>query len=314
MNSEVSIVIPCYNSAKYIKECVYSCINQTYTPAIVICVNDGSSDNTLETLSELKMELGEILLIKNQENLGACAARNSGLLEVKTRFVQFLDADDILLPSKLEKDLNLMVLNKGDLLVGSYEKIGLNGESIGLAESSVLTNNEIWHHLVLGNLGITSCNLFNTHFLRKNEIAWDTSLKSSQEYKFMFEILKNSPQVEFSSYINTKVIRRDLQSISSKNGKGNVLRWLQLRQEILSYLKDCNASLHEEIVRKAQSLFFDRVRILAKYDLDQAIKLKNCLVNPNFSPQLSANNTKQYIRTYKLLGFKGAELVKKWIK
>ncbi len=310
MNSEVSIVIPCYNAEKYIRECIDSCMSQTYPPAKIICVNDGSSDQTLEVLLQIQKEL-ETVQVKNQENQGACAARNSGLIEVQTKYVQFLDADDLLHPSKLESDLELIHKTKAQLLVGSYEKVGLNGGSKQKIKSVPLTLDETWEYLVLGNLGITSCNLFHAEYLKKNKISWDISLKSSQEYKLMFDILKTEPQVAFSSEINTSIIRRDMGSISSKNAEGNVIRWLNLRQEILAFLEETDQPLFKEVRTKTQALLFDRIRLLAKYNLDLAEKLRATMIQKTFTPKVSSNNTRMYVTTYKLLGFKNAERVKK---
>lgn len=90
---KVSIIIPCYNAGEYIKQCLESIINQTYTDLEIICINDGSTDETPKILEEFAL-LDQRVIVINQENKGISAARNSGLRLVTGEFVMFVDSDD----------------------------------------------------------------------------------------------------------------------------------------------------------------------------------------------------------------------------
>ncbi|MBL7897068.1 MAG: glycosyltransferase family 2 protein, partial [Crocinitomicaceae bacterium] len=98
----VSIIIPCYNSEKYIRETVLSVINQTYENIEILCVDNGSTDGTLKILNTLKSDFPQIQLLI-QPKKGAPAARNLGLAQSKGEVIQFLDSDDLLIPNKIEK-------------------------------------------------------------------------------------------------------------------------------------------------------------------------------------------------------------------
>lgn len=91
-----SIIIPVYNVEKYLEECLQSVINQTFTDFEVICVNDGSTDNSLEILENFDFsELKNFTLI-NQHNGGLSAARNAGIGAAKGDYIFFLDSDDFI--------------------------------------------------------------------------------------------------------------------------------------------------------------------------------------------------------------------------
>ena len=90
---KVSIIIPVYNTEQYLRECLDSVINQTLKDIEIICVNDGSSDNSLAILEEYAAKDKRIKII-SQENQGQSVARNIGIEEAKGEYVGFVDSDD----------------------------------------------------------------------------------------------------------------------------------------------------------------------------------------------------------------------------
>ncbi len=93
--SKVSVIIPVYNVEKYLKECLDSVVNQTLKDIEIICVNDGSTDNSLQILEEYAIKDDRITVI-NQDNKGVGAARNIGLKLARGEYINFLDSDDYL--------------------------------------------------------------------------------------------------------------------------------------------------------------------------------------------------------------------------
>jgi len=98
---EISIIIPAYNTAKYIAECLDSVLAQTFTNWEAICINDGSTDNSQEILEEYAKQDKRIKVIK-QKNQGVCAARNNAIKTARGKYIFPLDSDDIILPKCLE--------------------------------------------------------------------------------------------------------------------------------------------------------------------------------------------------------------------
>ena len=91
---KISVVIPVYNSAKWLPSCIESALNQTYSNLELIIVDDGSSDNSLEILRQYEQQDSRIKLICHENNLGVGAARNTGLQNVTGDYITFLDSDD----------------------------------------------------------------------------------------------------------------------------------------------------------------------------------------------------------------------------
>lgn len=91
--SLISIVIPIYNAEQYLEECLQSVLCQTYSNIEVICVNDGSTDNSLEILKKHKQEDNRIVIVDKQ-NTGVSEARNTGLSYATGKYVMFVDSDD----------------------------------------------------------------------------------------------------------------------------------------------------------------------------------------------------------------------------
>jgi glycosyltransferase involved in cell wall biosynthesis len=115
MENAISVVIPSYNSATYLPDAVESALNQTVAPLEVIVVDDGSTDATADVLERYR---GRIVAI-SQENRGLSAARNRGIEAARGGLIAFLDADDIWLPQKLEKQLACLEENPQAPLVHS---------------------------------------------------------------------------------------------------------------------------------------------------------------------------------------------------
>src|SRR5271165_3187575 len=102
----VSVIIPVYNSEKYLAESIESAIGQTWSSKEIIVVDDGSTDNSFEIARKFAGR-PEVKVV-TQENRGAAAARNAGLKEAKGEFIQFLDADDLLSADKIESQMKLL--------------------------------------------------------------------------------------------------------------------------------------------------------------------------------------------------------------
>lgn len=101
MYSTVSVVIPTYNYGRFIAEAIESALAQTYTIAEIIVVDDGSTDET----EDVVRRFGEKVRYIKQQNAGVCAARNIGVESSTGDFIAFLDADDIWLSNKIEKQV-----------------------------------------------------------------------------------------------------------------------------------------------------------------------------------------------------------------
>ncbi|MBU5485766.1 glycosyltransferase [Clostridium sp. MSJ-11] len=119
---EISIIVPVYNVEKYLKECIDSLLDQDFKGQYeIVCVNDGSTDNSLEILKEYENINDKIVLV-NQKNKGLSGARNAGFKNSKGKYVMFLDSDDYL---KNNKVLSLIYdeieKNNLDFVIADFE-------------------------------------------------------------------------------------------------------------------------------------------------------------------------------------------------
>ena len=108
MNELVSIIMPSYNTAKYIVNAIHSVLQQTYSNWELIIVDDCSTDNTDEIIKPFLVD-DRIIYLKNEKNSGAAISRNRALREAKGRWIAFLDSDDLWLPEKLEHQIKFMI-------------------------------------------------------------------------------------------------------------------------------------------------------------------------------------------------------------
>lgn len=117
----VSIIMPSWNTDKFIAETIQSVINQTYTKWELIIVDDCSSDRTDEIVASFKDE--RIKFLRNEKNSGAALTRNRALKEAQGEWIAFLDSDDLWMSEKLEHQIDFMNKNGYSLSFTEYEKI-----------------------------------------------------------------------------------------------------------------------------------------------------------------------------------------------
>lgn len=129
----VSIIMPSYNTASFIKETIQSVLNQTYSKWELIIVDDCSTDNTDEVLEYIKDS--RIRYFKNDKNLGAAVSRNKALREARGQWIAYLDSDDLWMPEKLEKQIRFMEANGYAFSYTNYEEIDVDGNKTGVKVS-----------------------------------------------------------------------------------------------------------------------------------------------------------------------------------
>ncbi len=133
MNEMVSVVVPVYHAEKYIEETMDCVCAQTYLNWEMLLVVDGPEDPTVEVIRKYLEKTGEnrIRLFIQDKNQGAALARNRGVAEAKGRYIAYLDADDLWMPDKLEKEVNFMKQKDAAFAFTGYEFADENGKGTG---------------------------------------------------------------------------------------------------------------------------------------------------------------------------------------
>ena len=126
----VTIVIPCYNVAKYIKRCIDSLVGQSFQKFKVILVDDKSTDDTYQYLLQLQATSGlDIMVLQNSCNSGPAVSRNKGILEADTKYITFCDSDDWYEPDFLKTMVGLLEDNAADMAFCGYKVVDEHGNS-----------------------------------------------------------------------------------------------------------------------------------------------------------------------------------------
>lgn len=120
---KISVIIPVYNTAKYLAECLDSVIAQTMTDIEIVCINDGSTDDSLKILRKYAKQDSRIRVI-NQKNSGVIAARNNGVAHATADLIYPLDSDDKIAPDTLQELYNAFINNRGDVITSRIMKFG----------------------------------------------------------------------------------------------------------------------------------------------------------------------------------------------
>lgn len=121
-NGFYSFIIPVYNTENYVGRCLESILNQTYKNFEVICVNDGSTDDSLSILKSYEQKDSRVKVF-NQKNSGVSAAKNLGLEKCKGEYVSFVDSDDWIDPQFLELLDETRSITKADIVVCDYKRV-----------------------------------------------------------------------------------------------------------------------------------------------------------------------------------------------
>ena len=181
----VSIIMPNYNGAKYIKETLDSVLTQTYTNWEVLFVDDYSSDNSIDLVNSYNEPRFKVF--RNEKNKGAAASRNYALREAKGKWIAFLDADDLWLPDKLEKQLEFMTKNDYHFSCTSYEHIDENSNSSGVKVVSPkkIGRRKMYRYCYLGCLTV----MYDAELVGLIQV--DERLKSRNDYAMWLKVSKH---------------------------------------------------------------------------------------------------------------------------
>ncbi|MEM9820911.1 MAG: glycosyltransferase family 2 protein [Bacteroidota bacterium] len=310
MSDFVSVIIPCHNVEKYVAQGIESVLAQTYPHFELILVDNNSTDGTPSILAQYAQRFPRKIQFYSQTKAGAPAARNMGLAHSKGNWIQFLDADDLMLSNKLERQL-AMLTEQDPLLVGTPRYQKLDGSTFIM---------EPWEDPIMGlfeglSQGNTCCNLWNRKYLDKVN-AWDESRKFQQDYDLIFRIIQVNDQVIHDHEVSVVIRERPSGQITKKDPTGIRKALIDLRIDMLDYL-----NMHRPVYLKKHEFFYLQtlyrfIRYLAEYDIELADEYYQNHLPHDFSPQHSKET---YIplwnaKMVNLIGFKKAEYFKHFVK
>jgi teichuronic acid biosynthesis glycosyltransferase TuaG len=206
MNNLVSIITPTYNCGKYIFDTIESVINQSYLEWEMIIIDDCSTDNTKDIVSQFVKADSRIKYYLLETNQGAAIARNFGLAHSNGKYIAFLDSDDLWMPEKLTKQINFMEQNNLAFTCTSYRQINEDGIMLDkiISPLSKANYNRVLLDCPIGNSTVIfnreKLGEFNVPNIRKrnDDALWLKILKKEKyifglkEVLMVYRIRKNS--------------------------------------------------------------------------------------------------------------------------
>ena len=184
----VSIIIPCYNQAHFLREAIQSALAQTYSHREIFIVDDGSTDNT----AEVTAGFAGVRYIR-QENAGVSTARNTGLKESRGEYLVFLDADDRLLPEALEIGVDCLRQHPECAFASGHSRfITADGSFLSKSEQPYITRDH-YLELLRGNYIWCPGSVIYRRSVFEIVKGFDTSLGPGADYDLYFRITRKSP-------------------------------------------------------------------------------------------------------------------------
>ena len=182
----VSIVMPSYNTAKYITETVESVLRQTYPFWELIIVDDCSTDET-DKLVKPYLADARVRYLKNNHNSGAAVSRNHTLREAKGKWIAFLDSDDIWLPEKLEKQIEFMQANDYHFSYTNYEEIDEESKPLNVFVTGPkkITKQGMFNYCWMGCLTV----MYNAEVVGLVQIE---DIKKNNDYAMWLKVCRNA--------------------------------------------------------------------------------------------------------------------------
>lgn len=296
---KVSVVIPCYNVEAYLVECVAS-VRVLGETIPVILVDNNSTDGTAAVIEMLAAQDSHVTAL-SESTPGAPSARNTGLAAVDNEWVQFLDADDLLLPGAFERRR----LAQADIVVGGYRKRAVDG-----TETEIAPHADVWKGLFNTDLGITSSILWRTDAVREVS-GWKADLKSSQEYDLMFRCLQSGAQLQTVDTPTAVVRERASGQISQSDPAPRWHRYLALRTAMLEHLKTHEQAYFEREASGYYQQLFDHIRTLSNSDPKGAVGWYKKSIPADFTPQPSPATGGSFLRLMRIFGFAGATRIRR---
>lgn len=192
MNPKVSVIVPCYNQAAYLPKAIASLQAQTLDRWECLVIDDGSTDNTAEVVSNIALREPRVHLLQKL-NGGSASARDMGLDHAQGEFIQFLDADDTIAPNKLEQQVRLMEREDLDISYTAF----CSEDDQGNRTLSHAVRLNTYKILVCWGLGASvpvHSFLYRTDFIRQHALRFKSTCRYREDWRWHISSFEAHPK------------------------------------------------------------------------------------------------------------------------
>lgn len=249
---KISTIITCYNQDNFLEEALSSIAKQTYPNWECIIIDDGSTDGSAQIAKEWQKKDPRFLYFY-QENQERCAARNAGLSKVTGDFIQFLDADDTLHPTKFEESIKCFTTNECDIVISNFYEIN-NGKErppfCDLTKYDFTYKNILLQWDIDFNIPI-HCFIFSKNILKG--LTFKANLLVKEDWIMWLDVFKKQPKVAF---INKPLAMYRLHGQNTSQNKEIVEKNIEIA---LAYILKNETLYFDEFFQKIISSYKQRL-------------------------------------------------------
>jgi len=196
---QVSVIVPVYNSAQYLSECLESVLSQSFKNFEVICINDGSYDNSLEILKQFQNKDSRIKII-DQENQGVSTARNAGLKIAQGKYVGFVDSDDTIEKDFFGKLYDTAERNNADTVYSKISSIKVFPFKHEVLKGGDITKELLPLFLREDGLNSVCSKIFLNRTVQNHQISFPVGIKHGEDAQFNIHFLVHANSISFLEY------------------------------------------------------------------------------------------------------------------
>jgi glycosyltransferase involved in cell wall biosynthesis len=299
----VSILIPCYNAERWIAQCIDSALAQTWPEKEVIVVDDGSTDGSLEIIARF----GNRIRWETGPNRGGNAARNRLLQLARGEWLQYLDADDYLLPDKVARQMEFAASRpEATIVIGPMTLEYWSGHSSWRESLPIPEPHDLWVLLARWFLPGTGSGIWAKRTIL-DVGGWNEHQPCCQEHELYLRMLMAGKHFTLCPH-DGLIYRQWSEATICKRDKSEVHRQrLEIEQRLENFLRERNQLTTVRLYAINQARF-ETARNIWQYDPVFATKIMAtvCRMQPDFIPSGKAAPPR-YQSVYRLFGFRAAE-------
>ena len=272
-SKKVSIIVPCYNCADKVSNCLSMIQEQSYDNIEVICVNDGSKDSTAEKIKPFLLDKRFHLINQNNQHTGM--ARNTGMARAQGQYLTFIDSDDWILPNYIKHLVAGIEKTDADICRCLYTQLLSDGTSDRLVKSNIRPKIEDALPMFSGKISnMATCRLYKTAFLRENNLTFASKRLLHEDLAFTYKAYYHAKSLSYMDYTGYMWCKRN-ESLSSNYT-------LQHLEDTVWIIRDAfNFFLHHQSLQHfGARLVFLWVFIFEKFSLyPPTARMKAYLIN-----------------------------------